>query len=234
MCASPFFTLSCYQKRNTKEFTKDKDKCLVNFMLHPIFASDFFRLVKQRMKRKCLLIIILSALCGHFAATAQNFAVKTNLLADAALSPDIGIEAALAPRWTLDLHGSYNPWTLEGERKWKHWMVQPELRFWSCQRFNGLFFGVHAQGGVYNVGNLPFSPLDENRYEGWFIGAGAGMGYQWILSRYLNLEIEAGGGYNYSRYNRYRCGSCGQKLEEDQPYHYWGITKATLSILYLF
>lgn len=187
------------------------------------------------MKKRLLLFIILSVFCCcRFVAAAQVIALKTNLLADAALSPDVGIEAALAPRWTLDLHGSYNPWSVDGERKWKHWMVQPELRFWSCQKFNGWFFGLHAQGGAYNLGGLPFSPLDENRYEGWFIGAGAGLGYQWILTRHLNLEIGAGGGYNYARYDRYRCETCGQKLEEDQPYHYWGITKATFSILYVF
>jgi hypothetical protein len=80
---------------------------------------------------------------------------------------------------TLEILGNYNPWTLghkwvgiEGnpllteqrEKKFKHWMIQPEVRWWLCEKFNGHFFGVHIHGGQFNVGalNLPF---DWGRYK---------------------------------------------------------------------
>lgn len=153
---------------------------------------------------------------------------------NATLSINAGIETRLSPRWTFDLSGSFNPWTLKDNRKLKHWMVQPELRYWTCESFNGWFMALHAQGGAYNFSRLPFSILDDGRYEGWFVGAGLGIGYQWILSRRLSLEVEAGFGYNYTRYDRYRCETCGRKIEDDKPYHYVGPTKASLGIIYFF
>ena len=37
-------------------------------------------------------------------------------------------------------------------------MVQPELRYWLCDKFNGHFFGFHLMGGAYNTTgiDLPF------------------------------------------------------------------------------
>ena len=42
--------------------------------------------------------------------------------------------------------------------KISHWLVQPELRYWTCDVFNGWFFGLHALGGQINIGgdDVPF------------------------------------------------------------------------------
>lgn len=32
----------------------------------------------------------------------------------------------VAPKWSVDLSGQVNFWTLSHKRKWKNWMVQPE------------------------------------------------------------------------------------------------------------
>ena len=82
---------------------------------------------------------------------AQDIAVKTNLLYDACATINIGAEVGLAPKWTLDVSGNLNAWTLSHGRKWKHWMAQPEARYWFCDRFAGHFLAVHALGGQYNV-----------------------------------------------------------------------------------
>jgi hypothetical protein len=188
---------------------------------------------------------------------AQKVAVKSNLLMDATLSPNLGIEVGIAPRWTLDLSGQINAWTLSHERKWKHWMVQPEARYWFCERFNRHFLAVHLQGGEFNVGNFdgvdnnPVAPVDDchgfnflgteytrlyhNRYEGWFAGAGIGYGYAWILSKHWNLEAEIGVGYNYSRYDRFKdCKGCSDKEKDNKEHHYVGPTKAAVSLVYAF
>ena len=93
----------------------------------------------------------------------QNVAVKTNLLSDAILSPNIGVEIGLAPKWTLDVSGQMNAWTLSHDRRWKHWAIQPEARYWLCDRFSSHFFGVHMHGGQYNIGaeaeRLPLSGM---------------------------------------------------------------------------
>jgi len=174
---------------------------------------------------------------------AQDVAVKTNLLYDATATINLGVEFGLAPRWTLDVSGNFNGWTLSHDRRWKHYLVQPEVRYWFCDRFSGHFIGIHAHGGQYNVGNLKngisflgsdLSKLSDYRYEGWFVGAGVAYGYAWILGRHWNLEAEIGIGYAYTGFDQYRCAGCGKKLTEDNRHHYFGPTKAAVNLVYVF
>lgn len=194
------------------------------------------------MKRIVLLLAIVIA--GAFQTVwGQNAAVKTNLLADAFVSPNLGVEIGLAPRWTLDVSGQFNAWTLSHDRRWKHWLLQPEARYWFCDRFSGHFIGAHIHGGQYNIGGVDgkveflgtdFRKLEDTRYQGWFVGVGVAYGYAWILGRHWNLEAEIGIGYSYTRYDRFRCIGCGKKIETDKPHHYVGPTKAAVNLVYVF
>ena len=190
-------------------------------------------------KRLSVLALACFTLIG---ARGQNVALKTNLLYDATLTVNAGLEVGLAPRWSLDLSGNYNGWKVN-EHKWKHWLAQPEARYWFCDRFAGHFLGLHALGGQYNVGNIKnslnflgtdFSELTDHRHQGWFAGAGVAYGYSWILGRHWNLELELGVGYVYTRYDVFECAGCGKKVEEDKPHHYVGPTKAAISLVYEF
>ena len=91
---------------------------------------------------KLLVCAILAA--GAFSASAQKVAMKTNIVQDALLDPNIGVEIGLAPKWTLDVTGQLNAWTIGDGHRWKHWLVQPEARYWFCERFAGHFLGFHA------------------------------------------------------------------------------------------
>ncbi|MDE6190717.1 MAG: DUF3575 domain-containing protein [Muribaculum sp.] len=174
---------------------------------------------------------------------AQNVAVKTNILYDALLNVNAGVEVGLAPRWTAEISADYNSWTLSHDRKWKHWFLQPEVRYWFCERFSGHFVGAHLIGGQYNVGGLKnginflgtdFSKLSDRRYQGWFAGAGIAYGYSWILDLHWNVEAEIGLGWTYSRSDVYPCATCGTKLAEGKPHNYVGPTKAAINLIYTF
>ena len=55
---------------------------------------------------KRILVLLVVATAGMMQDTkAQNVAVKSNVLADAFLNPNLGIEIRLAPKWTLDATG---------------------------------------------------------------------------------------------------------------------------------
>lgn len=194
------------------------------------------------MKRTLLLLTVVLSGISH-GLFAQKVAVKTNLLSDAFLSPNLGIEVGLAPKWTLDVEGQLNGWTLSHERRWKHWAVQPGARYWLCDRFGGHFLGAHVHGGQYNIGGfdgkLNFLGTDarklkDARYQGWFAGAGLSYGFAWLLGEHWNLEAEIGLGYSYTRYSKFRCAGCGKKVEDDRPHHYVGPTKAAVNLVYLF
>ncbi len=194
------------------------------------------------MKR--IILYLVTTLAGALGSvSAQDIAVKSNLLSDALLNPNVGVEIGLAPRWTLDVTGQLNAWDLSHDRRWKHWALQPEARYWFCDRFGGHFVGLHAHGGQFNIGGFDgrlnlfgtdARKLADTRYQGWFVGAGVAYGYAWVLGRHWNLEGEIGLGYSYTRYDRFRCAGCGKKTETGRSHHYVGPTKAAINLVYLF
>lgn len=202
-------------------------------------------MIKKNIFKLVIVLLAGAALCQSHQAKAQTFALKTNLLYDATATVNLGMEFALAPKWTFDLSGNLNAWEVKKGSTWKHWMVQPEARYWFCERFNGHFLGFHALGGQYNFGNLPnkitwwpfghdLTPLSDHRYQGWGVGAGIAYGYSLILGRHWNLEFELGLGYIYTRFDVYQCKDCGKKIEENKPYNYVGPTKAAVNLVYEF
>lgn len=175
--------------------------------------------------------------------SAQEIGIKTNLVSDALLNANIGAEMRLSPKWSIDLSGDFNFWDLSHDRKWKHWTVMPEARYWLCDALGGHFFGAHLLGGEFNVGNLdlPFSflgsdfrQLRDYRFQGWRAGVGIAYGYSWLLSKHWNLEAEIGIGYVYARYDRFECADCGRKVESNRSHHYFGPTKAAINLVYVF
>lgn len=168
---------------------------------------------------------------------AQKAAIKNNLLYDATATPNLALEMALSRKTTLELGAGLNWFNFSDNRRFKHLLVQPELRWWTCDVFNGHFFGIHVHGAQFNVGgwDIPVGRLDtfkDNRSQGYLYGGGISYGYQWILSPRWNFEASIGGGYARIHYDKYPCANCGSKIEEGK-YNYWGVTKAALSLIYI-
>lgn len=173
------------------------------------------------------------------AMQAQNIGAKTNFLYWATTTPNIGLEAAVGRKHTAQVFFGLNPWKQSGgdQSSIRHWVLQPEYRYWFCQTFNGWFLGVHAMGGQFNAGGvkLPFGfkkGLRDHRYEGWFVGGGVTAGYQWPLSKHWNLETSLGVGYDYIQYDKFKCGNCGEKEGRSHD-NYVGPTKAAISLIYM-
>jgi outer membrane protein OmpA-like peptidoglycan-associated protein len=160
--------------------------------------------------------------------------LKSNLLYDATTTINLGAEFRIDRKLTLDLPFSYNPWTFSGGKKIRHWLIQPELRYWTKESFKGVFWGLHLHGAQFNTSKI----IDDYRYEGWLAGAGLSFGYRWNLSSRWGIEATIGAGYAYIDYTKYAddvssadCNTCGQKLTSDKK-QYWGPTRAGLSISY--
>lgn len=182
------------------------------------------------MKRILLSIIASAAFIS--VVDAQTIAVKSNLLYDATTTINLGAEVALTPKLTLDLSGNYNPWEFSENKKLKHWLVQPELRYWLCNKFNGHFLGVHAHYGEFNMGGIKMLGMEDHRYEGNLIGAGLSYGYQWILNPRWSIEASLGVGYAYLDYKKYNCEKCGDYLGSYKK-NYFGPTKVAVSLIYI-
>ena len=196
------------------------------------------------MKRSTILSTLLGALALAVPQVeAQNVAVKTNLIYDALANINLGIEGKLAPRWTIDVNGNFNDWTFSGGKRWKHWMAQPEIRYWFCEAMHGNFIGLELHGGQYNIGKVNtnfdflgtnFKNLKDTRSQGWYAGAGITYGHAWMLAKHWNIEAELGIGWSYTRFDRYPCASCGSKIEDNAVHNYFGLTKAALNLVYIF
>lgn len=164
--------------------------------------------------------------------------VKTNLLYDITATLNLGFEFAVANKWTIDIGSNLNFWSFSsGTRKWKQATIQPELRYWPCERFNGHFVGVHLHTGLFNIGGLPTlgglvsENMQQYRYQGYFYGGGVTYGYHTILSTRWSLETAIGLGYAYINYDKYPCGNCGSKIKNNSK-NYFGPTKASISLIY--
>lgn len=184
------------------------------------------------MKDKRIFLILSAIVLTVSSAFAQKIALKSNLLYDVTTTLNIGAEVGLSPDITLDISGNLNAWTFGGGKQWRHWLIQPEARYWLSKKFDGHFIGLHAHGGQFNVGNLKFLHTEEVRHQGYLLGAGFTYGYNWKLSDRWKLEAAIGLGYAYLDYDRYPCGTCGKKLSGDTK-HYFGPTKAAFSLIYI-
>ncbi|WP_295940031.1 DUF3575 domain-containing protein [uncultured Alistipes sp.] len=189
------------------------------------------------MKKIPLLFLAMMALCLAPEAWAQKIAVKSNVLYDATTTFNLGVEVGLSRKWTLEVPFNYNPWKFGGDASFRHWGVQPEARYWFCERFRRTFVGVHAHYADFNVGSWPdwsiFSKnMQENRYQGHLYGAGVSVGHSWILKKRWSLEATVGVGYARIVYDKYPCAECGSKIKSGNK-NYFGPTKIGITFIYL-
>lgn len=200
--------------------------------------------------KRYLTIVVISLFTFASSAVAQKVAVKTNALYWATATPNLGFEFALGERWTFEVEGGYNPWTLNGDTnmKMKHWLVSPEFKYWFCNSFQGHFIGVNGNYTQFNIGSVPLpvpkafralsgsdaSLLDlrNSRIEGWAVGAGLTYGYAFPIARRWNMELTAGIGWWYSVYDQFESRTCGLFQQTVQK-HAVGPSSLGVSFIYM-
>ena len=189
------------------------------------------------MKRNTFILFLLLLLFRLADLHSPTLAVKNDLLTGALSSPNLSVEVKLSDRFTLEAGFHYNPFPAGGDKRWKHWFVQPELRYWMCQPFGGHFFGAHLMYGVYNAGDMKlplglFKGVRSSRYEGDFLGLGVSYGYHFILSPRWSIETSLGVGFLHIGYERYRCLHCGEQTGGGYK-NFIAPTRAAVSLVYL-
>jgi Protein of unknown function (DUF3575). len=161
------------------------------------------------------------------------FTVKSNLLYDLTSTVNVGAELRIRDNFSIDFPVNYNGWTYSNNKKFKHFLIQPELRYWPYRFSDGHFLGFHTHYGYYNTGGLNLSDyMKKHRFEGWLTGVGFSYGYYKKLSDRWALEVSLGVGYAFLDYDIYRCESCGEKTGTEAK-NYIGITKPTVSLIYV-
>lgn len=183
------------------------------------------------MTRYHLLAAILAVM--SIPAFSQTTSLKNNLLYDATLTPNIGIEQKIDSLSTVQLFYGLNPWRLSDTKRLRHWSLMPEYRRWLKEPFLGHFFGIHALGGEFNIAGIgPTASIRDYHYQGWYVGGGLTYGYAWRLAEHWNLEAAIGLGYVHLAYDKYENEECGLLLDSRHK-NYVGPTKLALNIAYL-
>ena len=196
------------------------------------------------IKRLIIALAALLTLTAVQKAGAQNtFALKTNLLHDAAASVNLAAEYAFAPKWSVSLEGTLRLWDAYGFTL-DHCILRPETRYWFCERFNGLFASAYLMGGQATVGHFydfsriysRFPNLDSFLLkDALLLSGGVGIGYDLILSRHWNVEFAGSLGYMFvqgDEYDYYDQDSA--PLLKGSIFDYVGLTALSVSIVYLF
>lgn len=100
------------------------------------------------MRKKIVLLLLFVA--GSLSALqAQNVALKTNLLYWATTTPNLGLEASVGRKHTVQLFYGLNPWKSSSGKSLRHWVLQPEYRYWFCESFNGWFVSIPSTPFFY-------------------------------------------------------------------------------------
>lgn len=143
-------------------------------------------------------------------------ALRTNLLYDATLTPNLGMDVRVDSLWTVGLLAGLNAWDIDKakNKKWRHMLFSLRARKYRDSLFHKGYFEGDLIYSHFNVGNtkIPFgiySAVKDRRLQGDLIALGGKYGYSWILSRSWRIEAEAGVAVGYAWFKEYDCDHCG-------------------------
>lgn len=116
---------------------------------------------------------------------AQMVAIKSDLVKDVAMIPNLGADIVVGNKHTLgvNLYGCAQPWGKDVTL----FAIVPEYRFWFSGRpFTRHFIGFSAQMAHYDI------HWNKKIYEGNSVSAGVALGYTFNLTTRLNIEFLSG------------------------------------------
>lgn len=170
-------------------------------------------------------------------ATPRPFymAVKTNLLYDAALVPNLGVEFYLKKGWSLSANWMYAWW--KSDRKHRYWRVyggDVSVRKYLGRRaaekpLTGHHLGLYGQILTYDLEWGGRGYLGDR----WNYAAGLEYGYSWPVARRLNLDFAIGVGYLGGEYKEYVPMDNHYVWQATKQRHWFGPTKAEVSLVWL-
>lgn len=167
------------------------------------------------------------------------FALKTNLLFDAAITPNIEVERwfGRSARFSL-MAEAWMPWWSNSDDskvyelfnaglEWRVWMHHDNGYY--RRPLTGHFLGLYGSGGYYDLQHT------DNGHRGEFYSAGLTYGYACRIARRFNLEFSVSAGYVGGPYKSYHPmpGTDYLVLNHSDHLNYWGPTKAKISLVWL-
>lgn len=162
-------------------------------------------------------------------------ALRTNLLYDVALVPNIGIEIPLGRQWSVaaDWFGTW----LSSDRKHNYW--QGYGGYLTVRRYLGTPSARKPLGGhhvgVYGLGMTYDVEFGGRGYQAEKFGFGGGVeyGYAMSIGRHWLLDFTLGVGFQDGEYKEYLPMDGHYVWQSTHKRHWWGPTKAEVSLKWL-
>lgn len=161
-------------------------------------------------------------------SSGRYIALKTNIPFLALALQNLALEIQCSKHTSLDIPVIWSISDIERQHAVRTFTLQPEIRWWAKAAGEGHFFGLHTHLSWFNL------KWKQDRYQTGkrpLAGAGISYGYKLPLSRHWGAEFNIGAGYANMKYNTYYNIENGAKIDT-RVRHYWGITRAGLSLVY--
>ena len=198
-------------------------------MASPAVSADT---VRMRISTDTTVVCLVDTVVRYSRSDSSRYkgiALRTNLFYAASATPNIGLEIPVGEHFSLGFNAGIKPWPRwlawdwdkTVEKKWRHLLIAPELRFWPAGVYDKLFVGADLIYTHFNVGAVQFpfglySRVRDHRLQGDFYGLGVFAGWSWWLSDHWRLEAEAGLGAGYADAREYECAYCGAEVGRQQ------------------
>lgn len=195
-----------------------------------------------------LLVLLLMCAVSSYAQDGQlrvnmitptsnysRVALKTNLLFDAVLIPNLGVEVNVIDNWSVYADIMYAGWNMPIKHYyWDLYGAQIGVKKYFGQKseeriFSGHHYGAYCQALAYDLqlGHLGQQTPTLN------MGIGVDYGYSFPVGRTLNLDLEIGVGFIAGKYYEYIVNEEHYTWRGTIERSWFGPTKAQVSLVWL-
>ena len=165
---------------------------------------------------------------------ASYFALKSNLLYDALLIPNLSLEASISGGWTLGAGGMLAWWSKDAKhRYWRIYGGGLEIRKYfgtlsKSKPLQGHHLGIYGDFLTYDFEFGAKGYQSKATY-----AAGIKYGYSHPIANRLNLDFALGIGYLHSNYKTYVPRDGCYVYQETKKQKWLGPTQAEISLVWL-
>lgn len=165
---------------------------------------------------------------------ASYFALKSNLLYDALLVPNLSLEASIGSGWTLGAGGMFAWWSKDAKhRYWRIYGGDLEIRKYfgtlsKSKPLQGHHLGIYGEFLTYDFEFGAKGYQSKATY-----AAGIKYGYSHPIANRLNLDFALGIGYLHSNYKTYVPRDGCYVYQETKKRKWLGPTQAEISLVWL-
>ena len=167
-------------------------------------------------------------------SVASYFALKSNLLYDALLVPNLSLEASIGSGWTLGAGGMFAWWSKDAKhRYWRIYGGGLEIRKYfgtlsKSKPLQGHHLGIYGDFLTYDFEFGAKGYQSKATY-----AAGIKYGYSHPIANRLNLDFALGIGYLHSNYKTYVPRDGCYVYQETKKRKWLGPTQAEISLVWL-